>query len=40
MIILLLVALLVIMAGGVFIWFISTQRQLVNLDEKCNNALS
>lgn len=40
MIILLLVALLVIMAGGVLIWFISTQRQLVNLDEKCNNALS
>ena len=40
MIILLLVALLVIVAGAVFIWFISTQRELVNLDEKCSNVLS
>ena len=40
MIILLIVALLVIVAGAVFIWFISTQRELVNLDEKCSNALS
>ena len=25
---------------AVFLWFVSTQRELVNLDEKCNNALS
>ncbi len=34
-----LVALLVIVAV-VVLWFISTQRELVNLDEKCSNALS
>lgn len=33
-------ALVVIIAAAVFMWFISTQRELVNLDEKCNNALS
>lgn len=32
--------LLVIIAAVVFMWFISTQRELVNLDEKCSNALS
>ena len=34
-----LVALLAIVAI-VVLWFISTQRELVNLDEKCSNALS
>jgi len=40
MLILLLVALLVIVGVAVFFWFVSTQRELVNLDEKCRNALS
>lgn len=40
MMILLLVALLVIVGVAVFFWFVSTQRELVNLDEKCSNALS
>ena len=40
MMILLLVALLLIVGGAVFFWFVSTQRELVNLDEKCSNALS
>ena len=40
MILLLLVGLLVIAAVAVVMWFISTQRELVNLDEKCSNALS
>jgi LemA protein len=40
MIILVLVVLLVIFTVAVFIWFVSTQRELVNLDEKCSNALS
>jgi LemA protein len=35
-----LVVLLIIVAVAVFLWFVSTQRELVNLDEKCNNALS
>jgi len=34
-----LLALLVIVVVAVM-WFISTQRELVNLDEKCSNALS
>jgi len=34
-----LVALLVL-GLAVVLWFISTQRELVNLDEKCSNALS
>ena len=40
MMILVLVALLVIVGVAVFFWFVSTQRELVNLDEKCSNALS
>lgn len=39
-IVLLLIGLLIIAAVVVFFWFVSTQRQLVNLDEKCSNALS
>lgn len=35
-----LVVFLIIVAVAVFLWFVSTQRELVNLDEKCNNALS
>ena len=35
-----LVVFLIIVAVVVFLWFVSTQRELVNLDEKCNNALS
>lgn len=35
-----LVVLLIVVAVAVFLWFVSTQRELVNLDEKCNNALS
>ena len=35
-----LVVFLLIVAVAVFLWFVSTQRELVNLDEKCNNALS
>lgn len=35
-----LVVFLIIVAVAVFWWFVSTQRELVNLDEKCNNALS
>lgn len=35
-----LVVFLIIGAVAVFLWFVSTQRELVNLDEKCNNALS
>ena len=35
-----LIVLLVIVAAAVVMWFISTQRELVNLDEKCSNALS
>ena len=35
-----LVGFLIIVAVAVFLWFVSTQRELVNLDEKCNNALS
>ena len=35
-----LVIFLIIVAVAVFLWFVSTQRELVNLDEKCNNALS
>jgi LemA protein len=38
LIIVLVVALLVVVA--VILWFVSTQRELVNLDEKCSNALS
>ena len=38
LIIVLVVALLVVVA--VILWFFSTQRELVNLDEKCSNALS
>lgn len=34
-----LVVFLIIVAVAVFLWFVSTQRELVNLDEKCNNAL-
>lgn len=37
---LIIVALLIVAAVIVFFWFISTQRELVNLDEKCSNALS
>jgi LemA protein len=40
MILLMLLGLLLIIAGIVCLWFISTQRELVNLDEKCSNALS
>jgi len=32
--------LLVIVAVVIGMWYISTQRELVNLDEKCSNALS
>lgn len=35
-----LLALLVIVVVVIVLWFISTQRELVNLDEKCSNALS
>lgn len=35
-----LVVFLIIVAVAIFLWFVSTQRELVNLDEKCNNALS
>lgn len=35
-----LVVFLIFVAVAVFLWFVSTQRELVNLDEKCNNALS
>ena len=35
-----LVVFLIIVAVVVFLWFVSTQRELVNLDEKCNNELS
>ena len=35
-----LLVVLLIVAGVVFYWFISTQRELVNLDEKSSNALS
>ena len=35
-----LVVFLIIVAVVVILWFVSTQRELVNLDEKCNNALS
>ena len=35
-----LIVLLLIAAAAVVMWFISTQRELVNLDEKCSNALS
>ena len=35
-----LVVFLIIVAVAVFLWFVSTQRELVNLDEKCNNGLS
>ena len=35
-----LVVFLIIVAVAVCLWFVSTQRELVNLDEKCNNALS
>ena len=35
-----LVVFLIIVAVAGFLWFVSTQRELVNLDEKCNNALS
>lgn len=35
-----LVVFLIIVTVAVFLWFVSTQRELVNLDEKCNNALS
>ena len=35
-----LVVFLIIVAVAVFLWFVSTQRELVNLDEKCKNALS
>ena len=38
LIIVLVVALLVVVAA--ILWFVSTQRELVNLDEKCSNALS
>ena len=38
LIIVLVVALLVVVT--VILWFVSTQRELVNLDEKCSNALS
>ena len=38
LIIVLVVALLVVVA--VILWIVSTQRELVNLDEKCSNALS
>ena len=34
------VVVVVILAIIVVKWYISTQRELVNLDEKCNNALS
>lgn len=40
MTILFVIALLVIVGVAVFFWFVSTQRELVNLDEKCSNALS
>lgn len=33
-------AIIVLLAIGLLNWFVSTQRQLVNLDELCNNALS
>ena len=36
----LLVAVLVLAIGGVIYWYGKTQRELVNLDEKCKNALS
>lgn len=39
-ILLLFFVLLLVVAGIVVLWFISTQRELVNLDEKCSNALS
>ena len=29
-----------LIAGGIFLWFMNTQRELVNLDEKAKNALS
>lgn len=31
---------LLVLVAVVALWFISTQRELVNLDEKCSNALS
>ena len=31
---------IVLLVIGLLNWFVSTQRQLVNLDELCNNALS
>lgn len=40
MIALIIVGLLILVVAIVVMWFISTQRELVNLDEKCSNALS
>lgn len=35
-----LLVIILLMAGGVFAWFVSTQRSLVVLDENCKNSLS
>lgn len=40
MIALIIFGLLILVVLIVVMWFISTQRELVNLDEKCSNALS
>ena len=35
-----LLVIILLIAGGVFAWFVSTQRSLVVLDENCKNSLS
>lgn len=40
MAIIIVIVLLVVVAVVIGMWYISTQRELVNLDEKCSNALS
>ena len=39
-ILIVLIVLLVLVAVVLGLWFVSTQRELVNMEEKCNNALS